>query len=160
MSGPGPTVYPAGFIGPRLAIDELATELGTIAAMTRQMDTDSANAASQAAECDYKPLGVFVPGDRVVMRGAALMAAGCLSGSDCARVWKVVECSCDLCQQASDRLVAVDQEVDGYGWRHIGKSAIRHYWQPTVDELSAQQTDDQRGWLHRGLRIAQQTRGL
>jgi hypothetical protein len=139
---------------PDSAFCDLMSELGHSATLLRQIENDNADAERRIAERDYKPLGVFVAGDRVVMRGTALVAAGCMSGPDCARVWTVIECGCDLCQQSAGRLVAVDQEVDGYGWRHISKVALRHYGQPTVDELTAAQCDAQRDDLQKGLRIA------
>lgn len=53
-------------------------------------------------------------------------AAWQLGGPTPLRVsWETVECSCGLCQ--TGRFVAVDEVVEGYGQRHIAKTALRQF---------------------------------
>lgn len=139
------------FIGPRAAFDELVDVLGESATLLKQITLDAANERTGRFEAAYKRRGEFSVGDRVVYRGAALYAEGKLTGPDVARIWTVIDCGCDLCQQASDRLLAVDQEVDGYGWRHILRSKLRHYGQPTVDEVPLDGSDARIAAMQKGL---------
>lgn len=132
----------------------LAFTLGDIAARLKKSENDRANAEAAVAEAHHKPRDVFAAGNRVVMRGAALIASGQYSGADCARVWTIIKCGCDLCRQAPSRLVAVDQEVEGYGWRHIAVKALRHYGQPAVDELPVEASDRAMTGIQRGMRRA------
>lgn len=104
----------------------------------------------QAEEARWKPRDVFAVGDRVVIKGSALFAMGQRTGRDAALVWTVVECGCELCK--TGRLVAVDQWVEDIGWRHIGRAALRHVGQPTVDELPVWATTADTAAIQDGLR--------
>jgi hypothetical protein len=154
-----PPVKTGEHFGPNTAFAELMSELGHSATLLKQIANDNANANATSArlEAHHKPVGVFAIGDRVVMRGSHLFATGQLAGPDCARIWTVIECGCDLCERAGARLVAVDQEVDGYGWRHILKRSLRHYGQPTVDEIPADGHAERINAVSRGLRQARTT---
>lgn len=119
----------------------------------RKAMLNAEHAASCAAEeAHWKQRDVFETGDRVVIKGSALFAMGQRTGRDAARVWVIVECGCELC--GTGRLVAVDQWVDEIGWRHIGKSALRHVGQPTVDELPVWATDMDTASIEAGRRLA------
>lgn len=60
---------------------------------------------------------------RVSLTGKAAWALGGPTPRDTS--WETVECGCGLCE--SGRFVAVDQDVPGYGPRHIAKAALREF---------------------------------
>lgn len=60
---------------------------------------------------------------RVSLTGKAAWLAGGPTPQDTS--WETVPCECCLCK--SGRFVAVDQDVPGYGRRHLAKAALREF---------------------------------
>lgn len=114
------------------SVEPLIAIVGPVGTLLKRWRTEAHRDHCEAQEATWKQAGVFAVGDRVVMTGQTLYAQR-VGGADVARVWTVTDCGCELCQ--SGRLVPVDQWVDEIGWRHIARTALRHYGQPTADDL-------------------------